>query len=91
MPIKPQGGLIAFASFVVNDALYCGSIGIMSRPKGGYRLVYPTKLVAGRQLDIYHPITGAAGKQIEETVIPKYQEVMNHARNRHNSIELLSS
>lgn len=91
VPIKPQSGLIAFASFVVNDALYCGSIGIVSRPTGGYRLVYPTKQVAGRQLDMYHPISGAVGKQIEKAVITKYEEVMNHARNRHNSIELLSS
>lgn len=89
-PIKPQGGLVAFASFVFAGALYCGSVGIFSRPGGGYRLVYPTKLVAGRQLDIYHPITGTVGRQIEEAVITKYEEVMNNARNRHGSTELLS-
>jgi hypothetical protein len=54
--------------------LYCGSVGIFSRPSGGYRLVYPTKLVAGRQLDMYHPITGTVGRQIEEVVITKFEE-----------------
>lgn len=90
-PVKPKDGLVGFASFVFAGALYCGSVGIFSRPNGGYRLVYPTKLVAGRQLDMYHPITGIVGKQIEEVVITKYEEVMNHARNRHSSAELLSS
>ena len=35
IPIKPQNGLIAFASLVLNENLYLGSIGIMTRPKGG--------------------------------------------------------
>lgn len=89
-PVKPKDGLVGFASFVFADALYCGSVGIFSRPNGGYRLAYPTKLVAGRQLDMYHPITGTVGKQIEEVVTTKYEEVMNHARNRHSSAEFLS-
>ena len=89
-PVKPNNGLVGFASFVFADALYCGSVGIFSRPNGGYRLVYPTKLVAGRQLDVYHPISGAVGRQIEEVVITKYEEVMNHDRNRHSNSQFLS-
>ena len=88
-PVKPKDGLVGFASFVFAGALYCGSVGIFSRPSGGYRLLYPTKLVAGRQLDMYHPITGTVGRQIEEAVITKYEEVMNNARNRHGSAEFL--
>ena len=42
--IKPRNGLIGFASLVVNDALYLGSIGIHQKLNGnGYRLTYPTK------------------------------------------------
>lgn len=89
-PVKPKDGLVGFASFVFAGALYCGSVGIFSRPSGGYRLVYPTKLVAGRQLDMYHPITGAVGRQIEEVVIAKFEEVMNHARNRYSNTQFLS-
>lgn len=87
VPIKPQNGLVAFVSFVLNDALYCGSIGIMSRPAGGYRLVYPTKLVAGRQIDIFHPISGKAGQEIQDAVLTKYEEVVNDGWNRHGSFE----
>lgn len=90
-PIKPAGGLIAFASFVINDALYCGSVGIYTRPTGGYRLVYPTKQVAGRQLDIFHPISAATGRLMEQEVITKYEEVMNNAWNRHRDTHFLSS
>jgi DNA-binding cell septation regulator SpoVG len=87
-PIKPSDGLVAFASFVIDDVLYCGSVGIFTRPNGGYRLVYPTKQVAGRQLDIFHPISAIAGRLIEQEVVTKYEEVMNNAWNRHNSADV---
>jgi len=35
IPIKPQNGLVAFASFVLDSNLYLGSIGIMTRSNGG--------------------------------------------------------
>ena len=87
VPVKPQNGLVAFASFVLNDAVYCGSIGVVSRPTGGYRLVYPTKQVAGRQLDIFHPISTEAGQLIQKEIITKYEEVVNDGRNRYGSFE----
>lgn len=90
-PVKPIDGLVAFASFVFDNALYCGSVGIFTRPNGGYRLVYPTKQVAGRQLDIFHPISAAVGKLVEQEVITKYEEVMNNAWNRHRDTHSISS
>jgi DNA-binding cell septation regulator SpoVG len=89
-PIKPQGGLVAFASFVIENALYCGSVGIITRPSGGFRLLYPTKAVAGRQIDVFHPISGEAGKHIERVVLSKYEEVMNYGRNRHDNPNTLT-
>ena len=53
IPIKPQNGLVAFASFVLDGNLYLGSIGIVTRLNGGYRLVYPTKKVGDRSLNIF--------------------------------------
>lgn len=91
VPVKPQNGLLAFASFVLEEAIYCGSVGIMNRPNGGYRLLYPTKQVAGHRFDIFHPITSEAGRAIEEAVLAKYEEVMNHAGHRHSNTDLLSS
>ena len=82
-PVKSQNGLVAFASFVVNNALYCSSVAILTRPTGGYRLVYPTKQVASRQINIFHPINNQVGRQIEDLISTKYEEVMNYGRNRH--------
>ncbi|MDD5432502.1 MAG: septation protein SpoVG family protein [Candidatus Omnitrophica bacterium] len=77
LPIKPLNGLVAFASFLLNDSLYLGSIAIMTRPQGGYRLLYPTKKVGARNLNIYHPINKEFAELIEKEVIMKFEKVMN--------------
>ena len=84
-PIKPKDGLVAFASFVWDENLYLGSVGIMTRPGGGYRLVYPTKKVVERNLNIFHPINRATAQAIENEVIKRFEEVMNN-HDRHNQI-----
>ena len=72
MPIKPKDGLVAFASLVLEDCLYLGSIGIYTRLDGsGYRITYPTKIVNGRSMDIYHPISRGLGKAIEQAILEK--------------------
>lgn len=85
-PIKPQNGLVAFASLVLDHSLYLGSIGIVTRPEGGYRLVYPTKKVGAANINIYHPINKEVATHIEEEIIKTYEEVMNPKNDRHNSI-----
>jgi len=81
IPIKPQDGLVAFASFVLDDYLYLGSIGIVTRPQGGYRLVYPTKKVGFRNINLFHPINKSFAEHIEKEVIDKFEDVMkNHDR-----------
>lgn len=42
-PIRPREGLVAFASCVIDQWLYLGSIAVVTRLDGGYRLTYPTK------------------------------------------------
>lgn len=86
VPIKPKNGLVAFASFVWNKNLYLGSIGIMTRPRGGYRLVYPTKKVGDRNINIFHPIKREFAEAIEKEIIKKFEEVMNK-NDRHNCIK----
>jgi len=83
IPIKPQNGLVAFASFVLDENLYLGSIGIMTRPNGGYRLVYPTKKVAERNLNIFYPINKDIAQLIENEVVRQFEDVMNNY-DRHN-------
>lgn len=62
-----------------------GSIGIITRPNGGYRLAYPTKKVAGKNLHINYPINRKFAHEIEKEVIKKFEEVMNQKNDRYNS------
>ncbi len=74
IPIKPKDGLIGFASVVLDNGLYLGSIGIYSRLDGtGYRITYPTKKVGDKDLHIYHPISRDLGMTIEDAIIAKAQ------------------
>lgn len=86
-PVKPVNGLVGFASFVLYESLYCGSVGIYTRPEGGYRLTYPMRKVSGMNLDIYHPITRILGKAIEDVVIEKYEDVVSTKDGRYGCIE----
>jgi len=37
--------LSACASFILFESIYCSSVGIFTRPEGGFRLLYPNKKV----------------------------------------------
>ena len=72
--IKPNNGLIAFASLVVNGAVFLSSIGIHKKIDGrGYRLTYPSK---GKH-SVYYPINKIAGQAIESEIFKKLKDVMN--------------
>ena len=85
-PIKPNNGLVAFASCIIDDSIYLGSIGILTRLDGGYRMTYPTKNVGDKQINLYHPINQETGKFIEEKIVKKYKEVMKKSNVRHDQI-----
>lgn len=85
IPVKPQNGLVGFASFILNNQLYLGSIGILTRPKGGYRLVYPTKKVGDKSLNIFYPINRDFAKLIENEIVRHFEDVMTQENDRHNS------
>jgi stage V sporulation protein G len=74
-PIKPQDGLIAFASVVVDESLYLGSIAVYARPDGSYRLLYPTKKLGERVVNLFHPISRETSKQIEDAIFKKCEEI----------------
>ncbi len=76
IPVKPQDGLVAFVSFVLDESIYLGSIAILTRREGGYRLVYPTKKVGFRSMNIFHPIKKEFANLIEKEVISKFEDVM---------------
>jgi len=77
-PIKPQNGLIGFASVVLDDCLYLGSMGVYSRLDGiGYRITYPTKKVGEKDLHIYHPINRDLSQEIEDAITRKARELFD--------------
>ena len=76
VPIKPKDGLMGFASFVLDDRLYLGSIGIMTQPEGGYRLTYPTKVIGIKSLNVFYPINKTFAQEVEKTIINRFEEVM---------------
>lgn len=77
VPVKPVGGIVGFASIVLNKSLYLGSIAIVARPSGGFRLLYPTKKLGSANIDIFHPINRSLASRIEAAVVMKYEDVMN--------------
>ncbi len=76
VPIQPNQGIIGFASLLLDEALYISSIAIMTRPTGGFRLVYPTKKTASRDIGIFYPIDRSLGQEIEKNVIKELEKVM---------------
>ncbi len=86
VPIKPSNGLVGFASCVIDGSLYLGSIGIYTRPQGGYRLTYPTKKTPSGNLGLVYPINKATAQAIEETILAKFENVTN-SYGRHNQTD----
>lgn len=72
MPIKPDNGLVGFASIVFDNNFYLGSIGIFTRPQGGYRLTYPTR----NGINVFHPINKPIAEAIEQQVTEKFEQIL---------------
>ena len=68
-----------FNIFVLDDKYYISSVAIYTRldGSGGYRLVYPTKKVGDKNINIFHPINQEVGGIIEKEVIKKLSEIFD--------------
>lgn len=75
IPIKETNGLVAFASLVLDESLYLGSIAIKSSRSGIYRLIYPTRKQGDQSFPIYHPINKEMGDHLSEAVLEKFHAV----------------
>ena len=76
VPVKPHNGLIAFASCVIDDRLYLGSIAIYTKLNGqGFRLVYPTKKIGNTNIPIFHPVNKEVATAIHNAVIEKLEKL----------------
>ncbi len=76
-PVKPQDGLLGFVSFVLDGKFWMGSVAVFTRRDGGYRLVYPTRKVAGQNINVFHPINPEVGLQVEQAVSEKVAEIFS--------------
>lgn len=85
VPIKPTNGLVGFASFVLDGNLYLGSVGIMTRPSGGYRLTYPTKKVGTTDLNVFYPINKDFAQAVEKIIVQHFEKVMKPSNDRYHS------
>jgi DNA-binding cell septation regulator SpoVG len=75
--VRSENGLVAFASFVFEDAFRMSSIGIFTKPSGGYRLTYPIRKNSSKNLNYFYPINKDIEVQIETAVIEKFKETLN--------------
>jgi DNA-binding cell septation regulator SpoVG len=78
VPLKPNNGLVGIASLVYDNSLYLGSIGIITRPQGGYRLSYPTRPGTKISFNIFYPINSTIAEEIEQAVIARFEEVVRN-------------
>ncbi len=77
VPVKPQDGLIGFASCVLDNCYFIGSIAIYTRLDGGHRLVYPSKKLGERNMHFHHPINHEANKAIEDAVLERVRSIFS--------------
>ncbi len=81
-PVRPRGGLVAFASCVINGCLYLGNIGVHTRLDGsGYRLVFPMKVLPnGKEIQCVHPVTREAGDLILRAIVTRFEALIDSAQ-----------
>ena len=80
-PVKPNDGLVAIASVVVDESIYLNSIAVFTKLDGSYRLLYPTKNIGGRSINIFHPINQATSHSIEKAIFEKCHQLFNERSN----------
>ena len=65
-----KDGLLAWASCVVNGAIFLNNIAVRRGRDGGLLLTYPAKrTAAGAKYHIFHPINADANAQVEEAIV----------------------
>lgn len=79
VPIRPNQGLVGFATVEIDKQLLLHSIGIHMRKDGsGYRLTYPTRSNGAHSDPLFHPISSSLSKEIERCVFSKAKEIFDY-------------
>jgi DNA-binding cell septation regulator SpoVG len=82
--VKPNNGLVAFVSCILDNKWHVGNIAVYTRLGGGYRLVYPTKKIKEENFNIFHPIRKDVGDKVEQEVTKKCEEIWKLNNNQSN-------
>ena len=79
IPVKANSGLIAFASFILNDCLFISSVAVYTRLNGNgeFRLVYPSKQIGPKEVNVIYPINKQVGDYIEKEVSKTVRAIFN--------------
>ena len=82
VPVRPNKGLVAFASFILNDSFFIGDVAIYTRiDQPGYRLVYPVRyLVTGLRVHCFKPIHKPVADDIESQVSRCYEKLIENVK-----------
>jgi len=75
-PIIPTStGLVCYVSFTYKNALRIHDCAIVTKPLGGYRILYPIKTLSnGRRISSVYPISKEVGKEIEDFLLLEYDK-----------------
>ena len=85
-PIKPtEKGLIGFAALLFNDTLSLNSIAVYLKSDGGYRLVFPNKVLSnGKEIDIYYPTDNETYELIKTAIADKIKSITEKSSQNEN-------
>jgi len=81
IPVRPQKGLVAFCSFIINNTFCANDVGIRARMDGsGYLLTYPRKVLSnGKEVGLFYPIKKDVAQAIEDQVVKAFLELQAKA------------
>lgn len=77
-PITPTPkGLVCYISFTYNNSIRIQDCAIVTRPQGGYRILYPVKTLAnGKSISSVYPISKEVGNEIEDFLLLEYNKFL---------------
>jgi len=74
-PIRQQGTLVAFGSFLANNSLRISGIALHTSRKGELRIVFPAKRVGNGYVYYCQPLSQEINKEIELAFEEKAKEI----------------
>lgn len=83
VPLRAKNGLTFFGSCVLDGKYFLGGVAVFTRRDGsGFRCVYPAKkLINGKQIPLFYPISQRVGQAIEKAISQKATQLLTSLDN----------